>query len=465
MAQIFPFQAYRYNPGRVELARVLTQPYDKIMPAMQERYYGLDAHNLITIEKGKSRPDDAPSNNVYTRAAEALREWIAEDVLVRDPAPSIYVYSQDYAVPHSGERKTRKGFIALGRIEDYAAGVVHRHEQTLSGPKADRLELLRHTRAHTGQLFMLYADGEYRVETLLEQASRALAPVVVRDEYDVVHRLWPIADAAILAQFQKAMTDKKLVIADGHHRYETALAYRDECRAKAAAADPDAPHRFASRWNRDGSLTASEKVMMTFFDTQGEGLIILPTHRVVSGLGDFQWKAFRQHMEAYFETSSYAVNGEEQRARSLDALRRHMQKHQRTQRMIGIYGGRNTWPEERAFFLFTLRRDVDLAALLPDVSPAQRQLDVVLLHRVVLEQGLGVTAEAVRAEKNITYEREMDAAIAAVDQGAAQLCCLLNPVRVEQVVEMALGGEALPQKSTDFYPKLLSGLTIYRLDG
>src|SRR5713101_6082191 len=259
MAQIFPFAAYRYNPARVSLPSVLTQPYDKITPAMQERYSALSPYNLVTVEKGRVNPGDGPQDNVYTRAARALEDWTAQGILARDPAPSIYVYFQDYEAPGTRERRVRKGFIALGRIEDYAAGVVHRHEQTLAGPKADRLELLRHTRAHTGQLFMLYADPERSLDALLEQVARVPAPVEVRDEYDVVHRLWPVGDAEAVERVQREMAEKKLVIADGHHRYETALAYRDECRAALAVTDRDAPH---------------EKVMMTFFNTQAEGLTI-----------------------------------------------------------------------------------------------------------------------------------------------------------------------------------------------
>jgi len=443
MAEVFPFQAYRFNPARVDLAKVLTQPYDKITPAMQERYYALASQNLIAVEKGKAYSDDTPANNVYTRAAQALKNWITQGALVRDAAPSIYIYLQDYQVPHTRERKVRKGFIALGRVEDYAGGVVFRHEQTLAGPRADRLELLRHTRAHTGQLFMLYADPQQRIDALLEQASRAPAPVEVRDEYDVVHRLWPVADAQTIECIRNEMADKKLVIADGHHRYETALAYRNECRAALGATDPNAPH---------------EKVMMTFINMQAEGLTILPTHRVVSNLPGFSWNGFRQQLTPYFDVRSYSFSGPQERAARYAEFREDLSNLGRERRAIGLYAGGG------AFHLLLLKPNADLAVLLPGVPGAQRQLDVVLLHRLVLEKGLGIAAQAVATEKNITYEREMDAAIAAVDRGQAQLCCLLNPVRVEQVAKIALGGEVLPQKSTDFYPKLLSGLTIYCMD-
>ena len=443
MAEIFPFRAHRYNSTRVELARVLTQPYDKITPAMQERYYALDPYNLIRIEKGRERPGDTPENNVYTRAARALEEWIERGVLARDPTPAIYLYFQSYQVPHARARKVRKGFIALGRVEDYFAGVVFRHEQTLAGPKADRLELLRYTRAHTGQLFMLYEDPRRRVDALLERASRAPTPVEVRDEYGVVHRLWPVADPKLIERLQREMTNKKLVIADGHHRYETALAYRNECRARLGTTDPDAPH---------------EKVMMTFFNTHAEGITILPTHRVVSNLRGFRLEQFRKRLEPYFELSSYRFSRKASRGARYREFRKDLGSRMRNRRAIGLYAGRG------ALHMLLLKREARLASLLPDVSPAQRELDVVLLHRLILEKGLGITPEAVVAERNISYEREMDAAFAAVDRGKAQLCLLLNPVRIDQVMRVALSGEVLPQKSTDFYPKLLSGLALYRLE-
>ena len=232
MAEIFPFRAYRYNLERVKLADVVTQPYDKITPAMQAHYAAASPYNLIAVEKGKSSPTDTPADNVYTRAEGALEGWIRDGVLARDTRPGIYVYFQEYAAPGTTERRTRKGFIALGRVEDYAARVIFRHEQTLSGPKADRLELLRHTRTHTGQLFMLYADRQRRIDAVLDEVARQSPPAEARDEYGVVHRVWPVFDRRKIDEIVDAMTSQKLVIADGHHRYETSLAYRDECRKK-----------------------------------------------------------------------------------------------------------------------------------------------------------------------------------------------------------------------------------------
>src|SRR6202047_4552694 len=212
MAQVHPFRAFRYNPAHAAFDRVLTQPYDKISPVMQEKYYAADAHNLISIEKGRLLRSDSAQNNVYTRAASALQDWIRNNVVEQDPAPSFYGYTQEYTVPGTEERRTRRGFIGAGKLEDYSAGIVFRHEQTLSGPKADRLELLRHTRTHTGQLFMLYSDAERRIDGILGNVEARSAPATeVRDEYGVVHRLWVIAERERVAAIQQAMADKNLV--------------------------------------------------------------------------------------------------------------------------------------------------------------------------------------------------------------------------------------------------------------
>jgi uncharacterized protein (DUF1015 family) len=449
MAEIHPFRAYRYDTNRVALKDVLTQPYDKITPEMQERYYAASPYNLIAIEKGKPEPGDTPGNNVYTRAAKKLEEWIAAKVLVQDSAPSIYVYAQEYLVPGSETRRTRIGFIALGRVEDYSAGVVFPHERTHTAPKADRMELLRHMRAQTGQLFMLYDDASRKIDNWLEEFARKNAPIEMRDEFDVVHRLWPVADADVIRRVQAAMAPQKLVIADGHHRYETALNFRNEMREKSGKKEPQAAYEFA---------------MMTFINTHSKGLTILPTHRLVRNLDGFDFEKFRKGVAPYFDWYSYPFQNPEERLASYEEFRRDFEKANHGRRGIGVYSGVAS-VGANAFYLFLLRRDVDLEQLLPDLSEAQRGLDVVLLHRVMLEKGLGITPEAVEAEKSISYERETDKAIAAVDRGEAQMACLLKPVRVEQVTQIALGGGVLPQKSTDFYPKLLSGETIFKIEG
>jgi uncharacterized protein (DUF1015 family) len=463
MAEIRPFRAYRYDTNRVALKDVLTQPYDKITPEMQERYYAASPYNLIAIEKGKPTPGDTPENNVYTRAAAKLEDWITAKILVQDQAPSIYVYAQDYLVPGTQTRRTRIGFIALGRVEDYSAGVVFPHERTLSAPKADRIELLRHTRAQTGQLFMLYDDKSRKIETLLEDIARRNTAIEMRDEFDVLHRLWPVSDADTIRRIETAMAPQKLVIADGHHRYETALNFRNENREKAIAkgekSEPNSSSPPAGYKN-----AAYEFSMMTFINTHSKGLTILPTHRLVRNLDGFDFERFRKSVGPYFDWYSYPFADADERAASYAEFRRDFEGSNHGRRGVGVYSGVANGGAN-AFYLFLLRRDVDLEQLLPDLTEAQRGLDVVLLHRVMLEKGLGITAEAVEAEKFISYERETEKAIAAVDRGEAQMACLLKPVRVEQVTEIALAGGVLPQKSTDFYPKLLSGETIFRIKG
>jgi uncharacterized protein (DUF1015 family) len=443
MAEIFPFRAWRYDTHRVRPADVVTQPYDKITPEMQERYLAASPYNFIRVEKGVPQPGDSADQNVYTRAAATLDDWIREGILVHDAAPGIYPYFQEYTVPGTNHRRTRKGFIALGRLEDYSAGVVFPHERTLPGPRADRLELLRRTQTQTGLLFLLYPDPERKTDKIVNEAARREPLVELTDENGVIHRLWALADLDAVAALARVMAEKKLLIADGHHRYETALAYRDECRA-AGSTDPNAP---------------SEKAMMALFNTEGEGLTILPTHRLVSGVAGFDFEAFRRRLAPQFDWYAYPFADVAEREAALAEFRRDLEGRGRTRRAIGAYAGGG------GFYLFLLKNELDLDRRLPDLSPAERRLDVVLLHRVILERGLGITQKEVSGEKQVGYERELEAALAAVDTGRAQLALLLNPAHICQVTDAAFAGRVLPEKSTDFYPKLLSGLTLYRLDG
>lgn len=447
MAQVFPFRAFRYNPDVTSYERVLTQPYDKISPSMQEKYYAADPHNLIAVEKGRAHNGDSPENNVYTRAAASLKDWIAQKVIQQDPAPAFYAYTQEYSVPRTALRRVRSGFIGLGRLEDYSAGVIFRHEHTLSGPKADRLELLRHTCTHTGQLFLLYSDPHLVVDTILGEVESAAPPVTqMMDEYGVLHRLWEIREPHRIAAIQKAMQDQKLVIADGHHRYETSLNFRNECRTRAGKLIPGAPY---------------ESSMMTFINTRSEGLTILPTHRVVAHLRDFSWSSVRRYLEPWFATEVIPFGNSLQRLEVQGKALAHLSEA-KGRRAIGVYPAADA--ASRAFYMLTLRPEADIAQILPGLSPLQRELDVVLLHQGILEPALGITPRAVASEANLTYEREAFAALEAVDRGAAQVAFLLNPVEVELVMKVATAGEVMPQKSTDFYPKLLSGITMYRVD-
>ena len=445
MAQVFPFRAFRFNPKLAPFERVLTQPYDKISPERQAEYYAMHPQNLITVEKGRVFPEDSPQNNVYTRAAEKVEEWIRDQVVLQDPAPAFYGYAQEFTIPGTTTKAVRRGFIGAGQLEEYSAGVIFRHEHTLSGPKADRLELLRRTRIHTGQLFMLYSDPQRRVDAILAEAESSASPATeLTDEYGVIHRLWPLTEHESVRLVQEAMAEQKLVIADGHHRYETALNYRNERRAGAPSADPNAPY---------------ERAMMTFVNTHSEGLIILATHRVVANVLDFSWSAVRRYLEPWFASEVFPFANESEKSSAREKFLSRLAATGR-QHSIGAYP---VTEGHRAFYLFGLRPGAVLSELLPSVPALQRDLDVVLLHDGILEPALGITLQAATKEINLTYERDAAAAIAAVDSGRAQVSFFLNPVNVEKVMHVATSNEVMPQKSTDFYPKLLSGITMYRV--
>ncbi len=432
MAIIVPFRGWRYDRGRVRPADVLTQPYDKITSALQEQYHQASPWNLVRIELGRSQPGDSEASSVYTRAAASFREWRQQGVLLQDAEPSLYVYSQRFQIPGGGPERERSGLIALGRIEDYGAGVVFRHEQTHSGPKADRLNLLRATRAHFGQLFMLYSDPQRVLESRLRPAGEPQTDV--RDESGVRHRLWKVSDPEAIEFARRALAEKKLLIADGHHRYETALAYRNQRRAEGNGLPPDAP------W---------EWVMMTLVNMESDDLLILPTHRVLFGLEDFHTEDLLRGAREWFEVSSAGGVLPAQQATALLA-----EAGREGCALLAITAG-------GTFLLRTRPQAVDSA--LHQLSPRQRKLDVVLLHKLLIERVLGVSEEAVRELRNIAYLREAEEAMARVRLGA-DVAFLMNPVTIAQLREVAFAGEVMPQKSTDFYPKLLSGIAIYALD-
>jgi uncharacterized protein (DUF1015 family) len=440
MAEIHPFRALHYNPLRIEeLEKVVTQPYDKISPEMQARYYRSSPFNLVRVIRGQAHADDNPQDNVYLRAARHFHQWIEDRSLVSEAEPAIYPYDQEYEVPGwPGSKKVRRGFIAVCRLEDYSARIVHPHEETLAAPKTDRLELLKVTRAHFGQIFVLYSDPAGLVESLLVEQTREKPWEQVIDEYETLHTVWRITEPHAIQRVVAAMAGKKVVIADGHHRYETALAYRDYCRARGICD------------NR------AEYVMMTFVRMEADGLTILPTHRLVHSLAAFAWGKFLSQARSIFDAEEFPAQGENH-----DWANRFLESLARAGRegpAFGAYAG----PSKLA--LLRLRSNFNLDSALNDLPLALRRLDVILLHRLILQEILGIDRQAVREEKNLAYHRDFPAAAGAVDNGEAQLCLLLNPPPVQAVRDNALAGLTLPQKSTDFYPKLLSGLAIYWLD-
>jgi uncharacterized protein (DUF1015 family) len=435
MAEIYPFRAMRYNPDAVpDLSKAVTQPYDKISPEFQARYY--DAHPANLVRLILRRRD---SGNIYQAAARDFREWIDAGTLISEREPCLYAYAQTYTVPgRAGEKRRRWGFIALLRIEDYSAREVHRHEETLSGPKADRLELLKATRANFGQIFMLYSDPAGALERLLSAPESAAAWERATDDYGFEHKAWRVSDPRTIERAVEAMREKKLVIADGHHRYETSLAYRDLRRAESAGDD------------------RAEYVMATFVPMESSGLIVLPTHRVVHSLPGFEWEKFAGAARQFFEWEDAGSSASA--SDPAGALAARLEESGRARPTLLAYAG----PGRAA--LLSPRADAQLDALLPDLTEGLRRLDVVLLHRLVLERVLGIDRQAVREQKNLRYVREAEAAIVQVASGEAQVAFLMNPTPVAAVRDNALAGSVLPQKSTDFFPKLLSGLTIYWMD-
>ena len=400
---------------------------------MQERYYQSSPFNLVRIILGKAEPADNEQENVYSRAAASLKSWREADAVVQDADPSIYLYTQTFTVPGdtSGARFERRGFIAAGKLEAYEQKVVFRHEQTLSKPKADRLNLLRATQSHFGQIFMLYSDPSGEVDAILSQSRPT--DVEVNDEYDVLHRLWKVSDPATIAAVQKAMGDKKLIIADGHHRYETALNYRNEMR---------------QRTGKSGDALY-ERVMMTLVNMDSTGLVVLPTHRVVVGLEGFDLASTLTRLKKYFDVEKLEV-GEDLKA----AMGRLQEAGQERTALLAVAAD--------GYYLLRAHEQQKSGSL-AGMSEQQCTLDVVQLHKLVLEETLGMSEESIREQKHLKYVREAREAVEEVHRGA-NVAFLMNPVRMQQVRDIAFSGEVLPQKSTDFFPKLLSGLTIYTLE-
>jgi uncharacterized protein (DUF1015 family) len=441
MASIYPFRAWRYNPASVRLDEVVTQPYDKISPAMQQAYYQRCPYNLVRIILGLPELFDAERNeSVYTRAAGDFRAWREQGILIQEKSPCVFAYSQRFQVPGSTECKERRGFIALGKLHEYAEQVVFRHEQTLSKPKSDRLNLLKATRAHFGQIFMLYSDPAASVEQILFDGPGP-DDAEVKDEYGVLHRVWRVNDPAVIRLLVSAMADKKLIIADGHHRYETALAYGKE----------HAPASLPRTESNVGQLPhppyPEAAVMMTFVNMDSEGLVILPTHRVVHSLAGFDSVAFRTEAEEFFTTeelpnedgAAYILKLRQEEGPAFVAITR-----------------------ESAWLLRT--NSATVMPMLEALPERQRQLDLTVLHAIVLKHLLGLNPEKIREQANVRYLRDANEAVEQVRTGEANVVFLTNPVTMEQLKEVAFAGEVMPQKSTDFYPKLLSGLAIYALE-
>jgi uncharacterized protein (DUF1015 family) len=475
MAQLYPFRALRYDTTRVNLHDVVTQPYDKISPEMQDAYYAASPYNLIRVILGKKFPADTDAENVYTRAAATLTGWRAEGILREEAEPALYGYSQTYTVPGTDEVRERRGFIALGHLYDYADHVVYRHEQTFPKHKSDRLALFKATRAYCEQIYMLYSDPTFTAEQLIFGAkddTTKPADLEVTDEYNVQHRVWKLTDPALIEQVLAAMADKKLIIADGHHRYETSVGYMHERAAELGieassttqelSSRPDLAPNLSSRPERSAverpaSPAAAQlptpafpeaAMMMTFVNAEAPGITILPTHRVLFGLTDFSSADFITKASRFFSIDQLPD------AADAPTLLKRLNETAGTAIIAATTDGN---------YLLRGKPEV-IDAELADVSPNQRSLEVVQLHKILIEKVLGLDEATVRAGTNVRYIREATEALAEVTNGTADITFLIKPVTLQQMMDISLNLEVMPQKSTDFYPKLLSGLAMYTLD-
>ena len=428
MAQIIPFRGVRYDRQKVgDITSVVAPPYDRIYEREQAVLYERSPYNIVRITKGKPSPNDN-GENVYTRAADSFMAWLKDGILVRDEAPTLYAYHQKYMF--EGEQLTRKGVIALGKLEPEK---VHAHERTLKGPKEDRLRLMRATEANFGHIFMLYADPTRAADEALQSAIDETASTLeAMDDFGNRHTVWEVTDSGVINAVQLALSDKDLYIADGHHRYETAVNYMRECREKGWK--PAAAESFDAR-------------MMTLFNIDEPGMSIRPIHRIVHAVPNFDPQVFLAKAQEDFEVS---VHG------SLAEMKQAM-KAGRGRHTFGCY--------TNGVFATLAMRDVGVMdALISDRSSDWRHLDVSILHTAILDRVLGIDAKALEEQRNVTYTVDITHGVKMVDEGEEQLFFLLNPTTADEVRRVADRGEKMPQKSTDFYPKLLTGLVLSKME-
>jgi uncharacterized protein (DUF1015 family) len=435
MAEINAFRAFRYDLARVgALGDVVAPPYDVIDPPLQDALYAKSPYNVIRLELNKETPADREGNDRYSRAAGHLRDWLAEGVLTQDAAPALYVYHQQFEV--EGKAFTRRGFMAKVRLERFGAGKIFPHEETMPGPKADRLKLMHATATNLSQIFGLFPDEDDAVQARLEQAVLRSPPLQATDHLGVVNRVWPVTDSHVIHEVIRQMHDKPVFIADGHHRYETALRYLEERRQAGAVRDAAAPANF---------------VLMMLVSMSDPGLVILPTHRLVSGLNEVRAERLRELLAGSFD---FEVVGQGDKA-ARDAW--ELIQASDTQEMLGFGTVADT-----VWQLARIKAPQRMAELAPRHSPVWRGLAVSVLHELVLNhllmKGLG-------GEPKCRYVHLLGEVTAAVRAQECGLAVLVPPAAMRHVEEIAGQGEKMPPKSTYFYPKLLSGFVFHSLKG
>jgi uncharacterized protein (DUF1015 family) len=431
MADIRAFRGFRYDLGRVgALTNVVAPPYDVIDPALQKKLYDLSEHNAIRLELTRDEPNDDETSNKYTRAGNTLREWIVDAAVRQDTARGLYVYEQEYTV--EGTTFARRGFMARVRLEPFGEGKIYPHEQTMSGPKEDRLKLYRATGFNLSPVFGLYPDAEGDVFALLEPLIRTAPPIVAKDHLGVTNRLWVVTDPATITKVIGLMGPKPVYIADGHHRYETGVKYLDERRAAGEVPDDEAAPNFC---------------LMQLVGMSDPGLLILPTHRLVSGLaGTVSGPLLEAALEAHFDIV--------ERGTSAQAAWEHIQMDG-AQTALGF----GTVSDNR-WIVAKLRDAAVMAELAPDQSADWRGLGVSVLHKLVLDR---LVRDKIGGTPMRKYVHLLSEVTDATAKGECQVACLVPPATMEHVERIAGHGEKMPPKSTYFYPKLLTGTVFNSL--
>lgn len=432
MATIKPFQGIRYNQDKIDsIDNVISQPYDRVRYGLQDQYYKLSEYNVTRIIKGKELPGDDDSSNVYTRARDFLQEWLQEGVLNREEKPAYYVYHQTFGLP-DGSQVTRKAFISAFELAQFDEGIVLPHERTHAGPKVDRLNLTRATQTYFGNIFMLYPDPENKIDRIFDQAIQDSPDIEAKElhEKDVLHQVWVVTDPDVLKAVSDEMSQKhNLIIADGHHRYETALNYQQEMREKY----PDAPPAAGFNYR-----------MVAMVSMSNPGLTILPTHRLIFDYDQLSAAEILETAGKYFKIEE---------VESRDALENKMAEYVGQVGCIGLVC-------TIGYYILRLTDTEVMEKLAPGRVQAWRELDVSILHVLLLEHVLEINPQKIDDLENIKYLREPDMGYEEVKDKDTSFLFILNATRIEQVKECTRVGEKMPQKSTDFYPKIITGFVM-----
>lgn len=417
MAIIKGFKGLRYEVEN--LGAVCCPPYDIIDPDGREKLIAESPYNAIRLEL----PDS------YESAANLLSDWRRDGILGQDDSDSIYVYKMDFEINHL--QYTLKGFISHVKLADFSEGVVIPHENTLSGAKADRLELLKHTGCQFSHVYSLYDDSDEKVRTLLDKSAAGEPTVWFTDREKITHSLWVVSDTDVIAAVANLLAEKRLYIADGHHRYETALNYRNYLRTEGKETEN------------------SDYISMMLVEMDNPGLVVFPTHRIVHNRWCFNYDWCMSAFSEHFELRTYLNREHVERGLK--------EAYDKVKVAFGFFVGNNNYT------LMTLRDNVDLGQLMPHLHEYVRKLDVTVLQHLVFERLLGIGEDQLRSGQDVTYTREPDVALAAVDGQSADCCFLLNPTRVKDIERISSVGAVMPQKSTYFYPKLTTGLVFNKI--